>query len=107
MIYHLQIIKTGLSLSGNVRNTERVAFEPGDVLEVDFSLNDPKVVGPKRAKIIKRNGGEYFHFDPVFDWFDGNVHWRLSCASIIKKGVAADITKNIAREKKLDDLGIK
>ena len=105
MKYYLEIIKEGLSILDESIESTMDSTEPGDILEVDFSLSKTT------CKILMSGtGDQYFPKSNSLQWSNPIFYYensRLRISNMIKRGVATDITKNITREKKLTELGIK
>ncbi len=95
--YYLEVLKDNVSicLDSDVRYYHQ--FEIGDVIHIHmYSDKGPKVVF-----------GGYAEYDAEF-----TLHWdktssdRLTIAGLITKGYLADVTNNVEREFKLNQLGI-
>ncbi len=95
--YYLEVLKDNVSicLDSDVRYYHQ--FEIGDVIHIHmYSDKGPKVVF-----------GGYAEYDAEF-----TLHWdktssaRLTIDVLITKGYLSDITKNVDREFKLNQLGI-
>jgi hypothetical protein len=95
--YYLEVIKEGISICLDTDVRYHHHFEMGDIIHINmYSDKGPKVVF-----------GGYSEYDAEFtlDW-DKTSSARLTVASCITKGYLADITKNVHRDEKLNQLGI-
>lgn len=95
--YYLEVLKDNVSicLDSDIRYYHQ--FQIGDIIYVNmYSDKGPKVVF-----------GGYAEYDAEFtlDW-DKRNSARLTIASCITKGYMVDVTKNVDRDFKLEQLGI-
>lgn len=95
--YYLEVLKDNVSicLDSDIRYYHQ--FEIGDIINIHmYSDKGPKVVF-----------GGYAEYDAEFtlDW-DKRNSARLSIASCIDKGILVDITSQVDRNFKLEQLGI-
>ena len=95
--YYLEVIREGISicLDSDIRYHHH--FEVGDIIHINmYSDKGPKVVF-----------GGYSEYDAEFtlDW-DKTSSARLTVVGCITKGYLADVTKNVHRDEKLNQLGI-
>ena len=95
--YYLQVIKDNLSICLDTDIGYYHQFKIGDIINIHmYSDKGPKVIF-----------GDYAEYDPEFtlDWTKTSSA-RLSIASCITKGILVDITKQVDRNFKLEQLGI-
>ena len=94
--YYLQVLKDNVSicLDSDIRYYHQ--FKIGDIINIHmYSDKGPKIVF-----------GGYAEYDAQFtlDW--NKTSDSLSIAACITKGYLADVTKNLERDIKLNQLGI-
>ena len=95
--YYLEVIKDNVSICLDTDVQYHHEFKIGDIIYINmYSDKGPKVVF-----------GGYSEYNAEFkiDW-DKTCSMRLSVAGCITKGYLADVTKNVDREFKLNQLGI-
>lgn len=95
--YYLEVLKDNVSicLDSDIRYYHQ--FEIGDIINIHMYSD-------KGAKVVF---GGYAEYDAEFtlDW-DKRNSARLSIASCIDKGILVDITSQVDRNFKLEQLGI-
>ncbi len=95
--YYLEVMREGVSICLDTDVQYHHHFKIGDVIPIHmYSDKGPKVVF-----------GEKVEYDAEFtlDW-DKTTSARLSIVNLITKGYLADVTKNVDRDFKLNQLGI-
>ena len=95
--YYLEVMREGVSICLDTDVQYHHHFKVGDIIPIHmYSDKGPKVVF-----------GVYTEYDAQFtlDW-DKTTSARLSIANLITKGYLADVTKNLERDIKLNQLGI-
>ena len=96
-IYYLQVLKDNISicLDTDVRYFHN--YEIGDIIKIHmYSDKGPKVVFGKSSE-----------YDAEFSLeFDKRHGARLTISTLISKGFVVDITQNVIRDSKLEELGI-
>ena len=95
--YYLEVIRERVSICLDTDVQYHHHFKVGDIIPIHmYSDKGPKVVF-----------GGYSEYDAEFtlDW-DKTSSARLTVASLITKGYLVDITKNVHRDEKLNQLGI-
>lgn len=95
MIYYLEVIKEGLSICLDSDINLYHHFKLGDIIELDYKLNEPSYLYFNNSK-IKYDG-------LTIDWGKINQK-RLSIASCINAKYIVDITKNVEREEKINKI---
>ena len=95
--YYLEVLKDDVSICLNTDIRHYHQFEIGDIINIHmYSDKGPKVVF-----------GGYAEYDAEFtlDW-NKTCSAKLSVAACITKGILADITSQVDRNFKLEQLGI-
>ena len=95
--YYLEVMREGVSICLDTDVQYHHHFKVGDIIPIHmYSDKGPKVVF-----------GVYTEYDTQFtlDW-DKKTSARLSIANLITKGYLVDVTKNLERDIKLNQLGI-
>lgn len=95
--YYLEVLKDDVSICLDTDIRHYHQFEIGDIINIHmYSDKGPKVVF-----------GGYAEYDAEFtlDW-NKTCSTRLSVANCITKGILADITSQVDRNFKLEQLGI-
>ncbi len=95
--YYLEVMREGVSICLDTDVQYHHHFKVGDIIPIHmYSDKGPKVVF-----------GVYTEYDAQFtlDW-DKKTSARLSIANLITKGYLVDVTKNLERDIKLNQLGI-
>lgn len=95
--YYLEVLKDNISICLDSDVSCYHQFKVGDIINIHmYSDKGPKVVF-----------GETCEYDAQFtlDW-DKVRSARLTVAGCITKGYLADVTKNVNRDEKLNQLGI-
>jgi hypothetical protein len=99
MIYHLQVIKKGVSvlLDGDINYFKH--FDLDDIISIEYTINS--------LSIIKLNSNSMIIKSPnfVINW-DSTKSKKLSIAGLILENYISDITEMVLREEKLNLLGI-
>jgi len=95
-VYYLEVLKDSVSICLDTDVHYHHQFNLGDVITIHmYSDKGPKVV----------LGRAEYDAEFTIDW-DKTCSMRLSVAGCITKGYLADVTKNVDREFKLNQLGI-
>ena len=105
--YYLEVLKDDVSICLDTDIRHYHQFEIGDIINIHMYSD-------KGAKVVF---GGYAEYDAEFTlvesfWVEGMADWnkncstRLSVAACITKGILADITSQVDRNFKLEQLGI-
>jgi hypothetical protein len=104
MIYHLQVIKKGVSVLLDSDINYFHHFDIDDIISIEYTINSG-IYPP--LSIVKLNSNSMIVKNPEFviNW-DSIKSRKLSISELILENYLSDISQMVVREKKLNLLGI-
>jgi hypothetical protein len=99
MIYHLQVLKKGVSVLLDSDINYFHHFDVDDIISIEYTIDS--------LSIIKLNSNSMVIKSPYFviNW-DSSESLNLSISGLILENYISDITEMVLREEKLNLLGI-
>lgn len=99
--YYLEVIKPNISICIDTDIHYHHQFKIGDIILVEYDIKSTTLKFSGVSCYYSLTSGPEF----TLDW-DKIQSARLSIATLITKGYAVDVTKNVDRDFKLRQLGI-